>query len=56
MSETHVSTEVGHHVHGWLPRSVIMSRWLCMTHRVHLRVHKIVSPWGDDVSIEGHLS
>src|SRR5882724_11287862 len=37
MSETHMSTEVGHRVYRQLPRSVIKSGWLCMTFRGCIR-------------------
>jgi len=37
MSETCTSTEVGHHVHRQLPRSVIKSGWSCMTCRRCIR-------------------
>ena len=42
MSETHMSTEVGHHVHRQLLRSVISSEWSYLIHRVHPKVCQVV--------------
>jgi len=54
--EMGVSTKVGCHVHGQLPRSVVRFRWSCMIHRVHVRMHKVGTSPGLPLGLSGMMS